>query len=210
MTKRNGNGDGGDPKGAADRGLIPDLVKRAVNTSIQTMVTTEEGVRSVVGAVAQNDVVNAAVQGIDATRKEVSGIAGREIRTFLENMNVGEELAKILTSVSFEIRTEVRFVPNEDGTLRAQVHGSARPKMEGQQDEDNGGEESENRGSRRAVVRSIVERFAEATAATARAAAEVAAEAALDVVNESQVHSPAESDPVEPAVEPDEDKAGQS
>jgi hypothetical protein len=190
--------------------LIPDLVKRAVNTSIQTMVSTEEGVRSVVGAVAQNDVVNAAVQGIEATRKEVRGIAGREIRTFLENMNVGEELAKILTSVSFEIRTEVRFVPNEDGTLRAKVKGSARPKIEGQEDQDNGDEDAEGRGSRRAVVRSIVERFAEATAATARAAAEVAAEAALDVVNESQPARSTAPEPVQAEAASDDDKAGQS
>jgi len=214
MTKSNRNGDEGNPQAQVDRGLIPELVKRAVNTSIQTIVTTEEGVRSVVGAVAQNDVVNAAVQGIDATRKEVRGIAGREIRTFLENLNVGEELAKILTSVSFEIRTEVRFVPNEDGTLRAKVRGSARPKVNGQEveaeDGDSGVEDGEGRGSRRAVVRSIVERFAEATAATARAAAEVAAEAALDVVNESQARPSAEPEPVEPAAEPDEEQPAES
>lgn len=181
--------------------LLQDLVRRAVNTSINTMLTTEEGVRAVVGAVAQKDLLNSAVAGVDATRREAVAIIAREIHAFLENLNVGEELAKILTSVSFEIRTEVRFVPNEDGTLRAKVKGSAGAKMPEKGVEASGEEEEPvrpTRSSTRRAVRSLVERLAEATAATARAAAEIAAEAAADVVNESR-REPAR----EPEVEQD-------
>ena len=170
-----------------------------MQTSISTIATTEEGVRTVVGAVAEKDLLNHAVASVDATRKEAVAILGREIHSFLENLNVGEELAKILTSVSFEIRTEVRFVPNEDGTLRAKVRAGAGPRVVhdgdaedllGAEDDDLDDESDVEEGTaprsrRRRAVRSLVERLAEATAATARAAAEVAAEAAAEVVNES-------------------------
>lgn len=189
-----------------ERRLLGELVKKAVSTGINTMLSTEEGVRAVVGAVAQKDIIGSAVHGVDATHKEAMSIVGREVGNFLENLNLSEEIAKILTSVSFEIRTEVRFIPNEDGKLRAKVSGGAKPKVkirsepsdDGATDEaddaydaddelitDSALPESTRKMATRAV-RGIVERFAEATAATARAAAEVAADAAVEVVNEAR------------------------
>lgn len=186
-----------------DRRLLGDFVKKAFATGINTMLNTEEGVRAVVGAVAQKDIIGSAVSGVDATRKEAAAIVGREIGSFLETLNLSEEITKILTSVSFEIRTEVRFVPNEEGKLRAKLTGGAKPKIKmgkgaeeaAENAEDprrSGGHAAEDpeipaaRTAARRAVRGIVERFAEATAATARAAAEVAADATADVINEAR------------------------
>jgi|GEM_PF-2944441 len=193
-----------DPQRQADRKLLGDLVKKAVTTGINTMLTTEEGVRAVVGAVAEKDLIGSAVSGVDATRREAVAIVGREVHNFLETLNLSEEITKILTSVSFEIRTEVRFIPNEEGKLRAKVSSGARPRvkindvpveedeveeeLEAVDDDDAKSDPTTRRGARRAV-RGIVERLAEATAATARAAAEVAAETAADVVNEARGHA---------------------
>ena len=184
-----------------ERRLLGELVKKAVTTGINTMLSTEEGVRAVVGAVAQKDIIGSAVSGVDATRKEAAAIVGREIGNFLQTLNLSEEITKILTSVSFEIRTEVRFVPNEEGKLRAKVSSGAKPKVTFGADEATGesgagkpaqadldpDEAAARAGTRKAArraVRGIVERLAEATAATARAAAEVAADATADVINE--------------------------
>ena len=51
----------------------------------------------------------------------------REFREFLESARFNEELAKILTQLSFEIRTEIRFIPN-DQALRPSVKTRARIK----------------------------------------------------------------------------------
>lgn len=51
--------------------------------------------------------------GEDA-RDDILRIFGRELRRFLETLNLGEELQKILTSTSFEIKTEIRFIPNDE------------------------------------------------------------------------------------------------
>lgn len=192
--------------------LLYDLMRRALQTSISTIATTEQGVRTVVGAVAEKDLLNHAVASVDATRREAVAILGREVHTFLQNLNVGEELAKILTSVSFEIRTEVRFVPNEDGTLRATVKTGAGPRVvvSGMAEEiaAEAPESSGSRATRRKAVRSLVERFAEATAATARAAAEVAADAAADMVNEAwRDEEMAAESSAKPAADPDDESA---
>ena len=184
-----------------ERRLLGELVKKAVSTGINTMLSTEEGVRAVVGAVAQKDIIGSAVSGVDATRKEAAAIVGREIGNFLQTLNLSEEITKILTSVSFEIRTEVRFIPNEEGKLRAKVSSGAKPKVRMRDEEPEADEAPEaapqpdviadepasdprTRKAARRAVRGIVERLAEATAATARAAAEVAADATADVINE--------------------------
>ena len=50
---------------------------------------------------------------IDETKHAALAVVARETRQFLERTNLSEELAKLLTQVSFEIKTEVRFVPND-------------------------------------------------------------------------------------------------
>jgi hypothetical protein len=102
-------------------GFLPDAVRRAVISGIQAVFTTEENVRAIVGALVPKDLVAAIRNQVDETRDDALRIVGREIREFLEKLNVGEELRKILTSVSFEIKTEVRFIPNESGQLRPDV-----------------------------------------------------------------------------------------
>jgi hypothetical protein len=38
---------------------------------------------------------------------------GREIRNALEHMDISGEMKKLLTALSFEIKTEIRFIPND-------------------------------------------------------------------------------------------------
>jgi hypothetical protein len=74
------------------------------------------------------ELVQSTLQAVDATKREAVSMIGREVQQFLSGLNVSDELTKILTSVSFEIKTEVRFIPNEDGGLRPVVTASGRPK----------------------------------------------------------------------------------
>lgn len=110
-------------------GLLPELVRRAVERSVQAILHTEEGRKNVVAALMPRELISTVMNQIDGTKKDAVAMIGREMQSFLQTLNVGEELRKILTSVSFEIKTEVRFIPNEDGTLSSQVTASARPKV---------------------------------------------------------------------------------
>ena len=50
---------------------------------------------------------------IDDTKQAALGVISREVRLFFENTNLSDELAKLLSQLSFEVSTRVRFVRNE-------------------------------------------------------------------------------------------------
>lgn len=64
---------------------------------------------------------------LDDTKAAILKVVAREIRQFLQTSHFADELARLLTTLSFEIKTDVRFVPNEDGKkLRPKVTSRAR------------------------------------------------------------------------------------
>lgn len=95
--------------------LIPGILKRSIVAGLSHAAAGEEGLRS---AVTDKNIPKEAVGFIlsqaDSTRRELLRIVSREVRLFLENMDFGGEIAKILTTLSFEIRTEVRFIANDE------------------------------------------------------------------------------------------------
>lgn len=116
-----------DPNQQEESGFIPDLVRRAVERSIQALLNTDEGAKNLVGALMPRELVHTVMQQIDGAKTDAVNMVGREMQAFLQSLNVGDELKKILTSVSFEIATTVRFIPNDDGTLSSDVTTSAKP-----------------------------------------------------------------------------------
>lgn len=113
--------------GEGFEGFIPDLVRRAVERSVQAILHSDEGRKNLMAALMPRELLNTVLQQIDGTKKDAVAMIGREMQQFLQSLNVGQELTKILTSVQFEINTSVRFIPNEDGTLRSEVKASGRP-----------------------------------------------------------------------------------
>ena len=95
--------------------LLPEgLFKRVTSTGEAGAAIGGEVLRSVVGELKlPREAVNYLLAQADSTKKEVVRVAANEFRTFLETANVGDEVAKVLTRVSFEIKTEIRFVPND-------------------------------------------------------------------------------------------------
>lgn len=95
-------------------GLMPDILKRSIVSGIGSVFMSEDGIRSMLSeSKLPKEAVSYLISQADSTKRDFFRIVSREIREFLENMDFGGELTKILTSVSFEIRTEVRFIPNE-------------------------------------------------------------------------------------------------
>lgn len=86
--------------------IVPDLVKRVVAAGGEAL--SEESIKRIV---SEASLPRASVSGL---RGEFQRVLSREIRGFLDTVDISGELQKILTSMTFEIRTEVRFVPNED------------------------------------------------------------------------------------------------
>ncbi|HVU51021.1 MAG TPA: hypothetical protein VHL80_10070 [Polyangia bacterium] len=61
--------------------------------------------------------VSAGVGAAAKSKDDIMRAAAGEVRTWLEHLNMNEELAKVLTKVVVEVKTEIRFRPTEDGKL---------------------------------------------------------------------------------------------
>jgi len=130
---RDKQGQAAETGGEADGGFLPEIVRRAVERSVNVVLQGDDDRKKLVAALFPKELVHSVVQSaltaVDGTKREAVEMVGREVQQFLQQLNLADEIRKVLTSVSFEIRTEVRFVPNEDGTLRTEVKGAATPKI---------------------------------------------------------------------------------
>jgi hypothetical protein len=102
---------------AARRGLeriIPDLVKRILEAGLERLSEGPDSVRRVVSDFKlPREAVTSILSQIDETKAGVFRVVAKEVRDFLGQKSFAEELSRALTALSFEIRTEVRFIPNE-------------------------------------------------------------------------------------------------
>ena len=114
-----------------------ETVRKALASGFRAARAGEEKLRGMVGDALPKEVTAYVKGAIDTGRDEVVRIIGAQFKKFLEGIDVGGEVAKILTAVSFEIKTEIRFIPN-DKKLKPEVKMSVRPKRA--RDKDGGGE----------------------------------------------------------------------
>jgi hypothetical protein len=95
--------------------FLPDVVKRTFYAGLGAVFTTEEGIRKIASDFhLPKDVANFLIQQAANSKDELFRIVAKELRAFLETINLNAELQKLLTSLSFEIKTEVRFIPNDE------------------------------------------------------------------------------------------------
>jgi hypothetical protein len=101
--------------------ILPELIKRALETGFEKLSDGYERIAespdNVRGFVRElklpKEVLHVLLGQVDETKNGLYRVVAKEIRDFLEHTNVAEELSKALTTLSFEIKTEVRFVPND-------------------------------------------------------------------------------------------------
>jgi hypothetical protein len=94
--------------------IIPDLVKRILEAGIDRLTDGPDSVRRVLGELRlPREVVNSILSQIDETKSGLYRVVAKEVRDFLGETNLADEFTRALTALSFEIRTEVRFIPND-------------------------------------------------------------------------------------------------
>jgi hypothetical protein len=104
----------------ADEGLrsrlqeyIPEIVKRTLLAGLGAAFTTEEAVRRFAQeSQLPKEVAGYFVTQAQATKKEIYRIVAGELRDWLERLDLQQLLLKLLTSVTFEINTQVRLIPS--------------------------------------------------------------------------------------------------
>jgi hypothetical protein len=95
---------------------IPDVVKRvverAVESGVERLSEGPENLRNLLADIKlPKEVVQYLYGQIDDTKKGVYRVVAKEIRDVLEHANFADEIADVLTKLSFEVNTTIRFVP---------------------------------------------------------------------------------------------------
>ncbi len=107
--------------------IVPDALKRAIEKGIETglgtLTNANESIRTMVGQRTEvpKEVASYVLSQIDETKNAAVHVVAREVREFLERADLASELQRALTSLSFEVRTEIRFIPNDKGGLTPEV-----------------------------------------------------------------------------------------
>lgn len=105
----------------ADRTLL-DLLRRAVESGVEKLAEGPESLRQLLGDLRlPKEMASLLAAQLEETKSEVTRVVVREIREFLERANLADELERILSRLTLEVRTQIRFVPNESRS------GLARP-----------------------------------------------------------------------------------
>ena len=94
--------------------IIPDLVRRTFTAGMGAMASTEDGLRKLSRDLQLPNVAGYLADTADNTKDKVLEIIAREVREFLAQVKLSDEIARLLTTLSFEIKTEVRFIPNSE------------------------------------------------------------------------------------------------
>lgn len=124
--------------------LVPELVRKTVTAGLGAVYSTEEGLRKIAKDINLPDVAGYLASSADATKDRVLEVVARETREFLEHINLSEEIAKMLTRLSFEIKTEIRFIPNSERFMGSEPDVKASVRLK-RTDEDKEGKEGEGR-----------------------------------------------------------------
>ncbi len=113
---------------AAVRRAIPEMFKRAILSGIGAVFMTEEGIRSYLSDLKLPKEAAQFILGqVARTKEDLYRIVTDEFRSFLQNTQLDDVLRKVLTNISLEISTKVRFV-DESGSFEPRARASIRVK----------------------------------------------------------------------------------
>jgi hypothetical protein len=95
-------------------GVIPELIKRAVEIGVEKATEAPDTVKQFMGDLkVPKEIAGYILSQVEETKNGLFRVVAKEMRDFLEHANVSSEMQKILTTVQFEVNTTIRFRPNE-------------------------------------------------------------------------------------------------
>lgn len=110
------------PGGGFTSRVLGDFAKKAVMTGIGAVFMSEETLRNTLGDLKlPKEAMGYVVGQADKTKRELINALTREMRQFLNGLELERLIAKVLAGTTFEIHTRVKILPGEDGKMAIQI-----------------------------------------------------------------------------------------
>ena len=72
--------------------------------------------------------LSAGVGAASRSKDDIMRVAAGEVRNWLEHLNINEEIARALSKMVIEVKTEIRFRPTENGKLVSETSNDVKVK----------------------------------------------------------------------------------
>lgn len=103
------------------------MLRKVLEAGLDRLSEGPENVRQrLVDLKLPKEALSGVLSQIDEGKTGIYRALAKELRDFLESTNFADELVRALTTLSFEIKTEVRLIPNESGRPRPNVRSNVR------------------------------------------------------------------------------------
>ena len=111
--------------------IIRRVVERAVEVGAERLAEGPDNIRQRVGDLKlPKEVMAYLYNQVDETKLGIYRSVAKEIRDVLEQTKFADEISKVLTKLSFEVKTEIRFIPNNASGSPDSMRPSSFPKPE--------------------------------------------------------------------------------
>jgi hypothetical protein len=106
---------GDEPGPEASRpGFVPEFVRKVAVAGLGALFMTEEGIRSLAGQLKlPKEVLGYILGQAEKTKDEVGRVVSEELRRFLQSEKLRDELLKLVSGMTIEVKAQIRLVPPE-------------------------------------------------------------------------------------------------
>ncbi|HYO53559.1 hypothetical protein [Archangium sp.] len=106
---------GDEPEREGSRpGFVPEFVRKVAVAGLGAIFMTEEGIRSLAGQLKlPKEVLGYILGQAEKTKDEVGRVVSEELRRFLQSEKLRDELLKLVSGMTIEVKAQIRLVPPE-------------------------------------------------------------------------------------------------
>lgn len=121
-------GEGNERRGA--EGMIFDIARKAVVGSVRSILSSEDGIKALIGAIVPKEVGQTVLREVANLRTETVRAVVAEIGRFLERLDPAVEIQKILSGLRFDVHVSVEISPRESASRGSTAPVAAPPVQE--------------------------------------------------------------------------------
>ncbi len=95
-------------------GFVPEFMRKMAVAGLGALFMTEEGIRSLAGQLKlPKEMLGFIVSQAEKTKDEVGRVVSEELRRFLQSEKLREEVLKLVSGMTVEVKAQIRLVPSE-------------------------------------------------------------------------------------------------
>src|SRR5687767_12230520 len=95
-------------------GFVPEFVRKVAVAGLGAIFMTEEGIRNLAGQLKlPKEVLGYILGQAEKTKDEVGRVVSEELRRFLQSEKLRDELLKLVSGMTIEVKAQIRLVPQE-------------------------------------------------------------------------------------------------